>query len=144
MFFETIYRWFMRLFGSPLAEKLSGYDSATEEMQGANQFFPIGIITLVITLAVLLFYYYVLNHPRFNRWWSWLISLIFAGLINLAYGIATTAKYASEGNIGDADLVYISESVGFGFANLIVSTLWFIVFSLLFKWWSRNCKYSPF
>ncbi|GHV60084.1 hypothetical protein FACS1894182_14880 [Bacteroidia bacterium] len=144
MFFETVYRWFMGFFGSPLAEKLSGYDSATETLQGANQFVVIGIITLVITLAVVLLYYYVLNHPRFNQWWSWLIALLFAGLINFAYGIATTIKYASEGNLGDADLIYMSDCVGFGFANLIISALWFIVFSLAFKWWSRNCKYSPF
>ena len=144
MFFETVYRWFIGLFGSPLAELLSGYDSATETVQGANQFASIGMVTLAIALVFMLLYYYVFNHPRFNRWWSWLIVLVLTGITNLFAGFGWTFKYSKMANVDATDFVYAVNCWGFGFANFIVSALWFILFSLAFKWWSRNCKYSPF
>ena len=148
--FEEIYKWFKSLFGDNLSRQLSGYSADEEgffiETVAASQYFQIGVITLAIALVFMLLYYYVFNHPRFNRWWSWLIVLVLTGVTNLFVGFGWTVKYAGEGIIGDneASLVYLSDCWGFGFANLIISTLWFIVLSLTFKWWSHNCKYSPF
>lgn len=156
MFFETIYRWLITLFGSPLADQLSGYDSATETVQGANQFVPIGMITLAIALVSVLLYYFVVNHPRFNCWWAWLIVLVSTSIINLFVGFGWTAKYAGEANISDTFFVYLSDCWGFGFANFFVSAMWFILFSLIARviisrlfskvglHWGCNCRFSPF
>ena len=148
--FEMIYKWFKWLFGGNLERLLSGHMADEEgfavETIAASQYFQVGMITLAITLLFVLLYYYIFNHPRFNRWWSWLIVLLLTGVINLLLGFWWTIKYASEGRIDDIDasLVYSPDCWGFGFANFIISAMWFIVFSLAFKWWSRNCKYSPF
>lgn len=154
MFFQTIYKWFKALFGQELFDYFRGYDSIKEEIIGSNQFISIGIITVVITFLFMLLYYYVINHPRFNQWWSWLIVLVFVGLVNLFVGYGLTPSL-SGGNIpaslmtqledgNSIPLIGQIECWGFGLANSIVSIMWFIVFSLCFKWWSRNCKYSPF
>ncbi|MDR3236316.1 MAG: hypothetical protein LBT48_06270 [Prevotellaceae bacterium] len=155
MFFETIYRWFASLFGGDLADFLSGYVCATEEESdggylGSNQFVTYGFIALGIALAVMLVYYYVINHPRFNRWWSWLLMLLVVGLFNIFIGALMTSGDLAAGNIDDCLIngenggIYDSNCWMFGLANVFVSAIFFVIFSIGLKWWSTNCKRSPF
>jgi len=154
MFFETMYRIFERLFGANLADYLAGYNCQSETFTGSNQFVPIGFLAVAIAGVSVLLYYYVINHPRFNRLGHWLIVLAVVGIVNLFIGNNIVSSDLAAGNIGDC-LLYIDENKeftsinpincwGFGIANCFVSAIWFIVFSFAFKWWSRNCKYSPF
>ena len=154
MFFETIYRWFASLFGGDMADYLSGYICPSEESDGGylgnNQYIMYGFIALGIALAVMLIYYYIINHPRFNRWWSWLLMLLLVGISNFA--IAIGMLWNEYYTVGTAECLIAGENggidgntcFGFGFANCIVSVLFFIIFSIAFKWWSTNCKRSPF
>lgn len=154
MFFETIYRWFASLFGGDMADYLSGYICPSEESEGGylgnNQYIMYGFIAIGIALAVMFIYYYVINHPRFNRWWSWLLMLLFIGLSNftIVIGMLWNEWYT----VGTAECLIAGENggidgntcIGFGVAHAIVSILFFIIFSFGFKWWSTNCKRSPF
>jgi hypothetical protein len=154
MFFETIYRWFAALFGNDMADFLSGYVCPSEETEGgylaSNQFLMYGFIALGIALAVMLIYYYVINHPRFNRWWSWLLMLLVVGLANFFIGAGMTLGDLSAGNIGDCLIngenggIYGTNCWMFGLADFFVSAIFFIILSVAFKWWSINCKRTPF
>lgn len=150
----NIYCWFESLFGQYLADHLWGFDGSGYSR--ANVFNYIGLISLAISLLLVLTYYYIINHPRFNRWWSWLIVLLINGIINLFIGYAWTVSDYLNGNIADtlmytrdengeiaSNLIMTSDCWGFGIANFFVSTLFFIVLSFCLKWWSRNCKHSP-
>lgn len=163
--FGSIYCWFESLFGQNLAEYLWGYNCETESYSSSNAFYGIGLITLAISLTLVIIYYYVINHPRFNRWWSWLIVLGVTGTISLFVGYQWTATDFLNGYIGDC-LMYIRDEEGnitsylihesdcwmFGVANLFISVGFFIVFSFIVnvvgrvfpQLASRNCKYSPF
>jgi hypothetical protein len=154
MLFETIYRWFAALFGGDMADYLSGYICPSEQSEGGylgnNQYVMYGFIALGIALAVMLIYYYVVNHPRFNKWWSWLLMLLLVGISNFVIVIAMlwnewytvgTAECLIAGGNGGIDG---NTCIGFGLAHAIVSILFFIIFSIGFKWWSTNCKRSPF
>jgi len=159
-FLGKIYCWFDSLFGQNLAQHLWGYNCLTEVYDGKILFNSIGLITVIITLVFVLLYYYLpipgLNHPRSNRWWNWLIILLVAGVINLFIGYAWTLHDFLSGNIGDC-LMYTRDATGnivsqlitkgdcwiFGMTNFIVSMLFFVLFSFIFKWKSRNCKHSP-
>ncbi|GHT02201.1 hypothetical protein AGMMS49525_05330 [Bacteroidia bacterium] len=154
MFFETIYRWFAAFFGGDMADYLSGYICPSEESEGGylanNQFIAYGFIALAIALAVMLIYYYVINHPRFNKWWSWLLMLLLVGVSNFVIAIAML--WNEWYTVGTAECLIAGENggidgntcIGFGIAHAIVSILFFIIFSIGFKWWSTNCKRSPF
>jgi hypothetical protein len=154
MFFETIYRWFASFFGDDMADYLSGYVCPSEESEGGylgnNQYILYGFIALGIALAVMLVYYYVINHPRFNKWWSWSLMLLLVGVSN--FGVAVGMLWNEWYTVGTAECLIAGENggidgntlIGFGIANFIVSILFFIIFSLAFKWWSTNCKRSPF
>lgn len=154
MFFETIYRWFSSFFGGDMADYLAGWICETDEKEGCycgnNQFIMYGLIALSISLAIMLIYYYVINHPRFNKWWSWVLMLLLVGISNFAIAIGRlwdeyytvgTAECLIAGGNGGIDRNTV---IGFGFANFIVSALFFIIFSIGLKWWSTNCKRTPF
>jgi hypothetical protein len=151
------------LFGQNLADHLWGYNCETQSYRNSNAFNGIGLITLAISLVIVIIYYYVINHPRFNRWWSWLIMLGVSGISCLFIGYQWTATDFINGYIGDC-LMYIRDEDGnivssliheadcwmFGVANLIISVVFFIAFTFVVKIagrfipLSRNCKYSPF
>lgn len=193
--FDSIYYWFSGLFGQPLYKFLRGIDCA--EAQTLPDYLPtIGLVTLGVSFVVAVLFYFVINHPYFSKWWSWLLMMSFSGVLSLAAGfffvnskdnqIPVYHRYAStvqnsaeltvemqasievssdddaEMNVETSGQLEISTDCGdleavpgteqifkstylqFGVANMIVSCLFFIVASLLFNWFSTNCKHSPF
>lgn len=156
----NIYSWFESFFGQNLAEYLWGYNCETQVYDNPNLFNSIGLITIGISFLFVLAYYYLplplFNHPRFNKWWNWLIILLFASVLNFFIAYAWTINDFLNGNIGDC-LMYTRDEQGniilqhifesdcwlFGMSNFFVSTMFFIVWSFLFKWKSPNCKHSP-
>jgi len=143
---ETLFRKFLGgLFNSNLAEHLSGWDEATGDYTKANIFSLAGIIALIIAITLCVAYYYLINHPRFNRWWNWLTILITVAILNFGIGFGLALSDVLKDNIS-SDIAAISwiDCLGFGFANLIIASLFFIICSFIIKWGSRNAKYSPF
>jgi drug/metabolite transporter (DMT)-like permease len=143
---EIIYRWFTNLFGSDLAEHLSGWDDTAGDYTKSNLFSIIGIVALIIAIVLCVAYYYIYNHPRFNRWWSWLIVLLTVVVVNFGIGFAKMLTDLHNDKISPDIAPNISnfDCLGFGLANLIVSASFFIICSFIIKWGSRNCKHSPF
>lgn len=150
----NIYCWFETFFGQNLAEHLWGFDG--NEYTLANIYNSVGLIVLLVSLFFVLLYYYILNHPRFNKWWSWLIVLLVNGTINLFIGYAWAATDYLDGNIADnlmyarneegeivSYLITSSDCWGFGIANFFIAILFFTLLSCCLKWGSRNCKHSP-
>ncbi len=154
----TIYCWFEDFFGQDLAEHLWGWDMTTGDYTKANQFNTTGLVMIAISLTVVLLFYYAINHPRFNRWWSWLLVLLANAGLNFIYAWQLTLSDFNTNSISD-DLMYVRDvatneiitqkitmynCIYFGIVNAIVATLAFVIFSFLFRWWSRNCSTCPF
>ena len=110
-----------------------------------------------ISFVVVMFYYYILNHPRFCKWWSWLITLGVNSLIALFVGYGVVVNKYVNGYIHDslmfqrdedgnilAVLIGDGHCWGFGVANIFVAMIFFVVLSFLLKWWSGNAKHVPF
>lgn len=153
-----IYCWFESLFGQNLAEYLWGYNCETGDFSNPNLFNAIGLITIVLTLLFVLAYYYLplwgFNHPRTNRLRNWLIIFLISGMFNLLFAYLWTENDLLNGNIGEC-LMYAKDENGnvmqlisknnlflFGLSNFFVSSIFFIIFTYIFKWWSPNCRYS--
>lgn len=156
-FLGQIYGWFQSLYGQDLSYYLWGYDPATGAYTNPNIYNHVGIIGIAVALVLVLVFYYIINHPRFCKWWSWLITLIVNGVIALfvGYGIVASKyvngfipqqlmyQYDEQGNVV-AYLIGNQHCWGFGIANMIVCTMFFILFTFMFKWWSSNAKHVPF
>ncbi|MDR1897728.1 MAG: hypothetical protein LBR10_13150 [Prevotellaceae bacterium] len=152
-----IYCWFESLFSQNFAEYLWGYNCDTQQYDNPNMFNQVGLLSIVVSLICVLLYYYAINHPRFSRWWHWLIVLIASGAINLFIGYGWTISDFRNGVIGDClmyvrneqgdivnQLIYETDCWMFGVTNFIVSSGFFIIFSFALRWGSSNCRYSPF
>lgn len=153
-FFGSIYCWFEDFFGQVLANYMWGEGSElSSPLSPENSFIGNGFAMFGISIAIVLVYYYALNHPRLNNWWGWLIFLGINAVTNFIVGWQWVLKDFYEGkmiyidkstnmqvpmNIGE------SEIVCFGVSNMILSILAFIIFSFIFKWWSTNCSRAPF
>lgn len=160
-FLGEIYCLFEFIFGQNLGEYLWGYNCETLDYSGQNVFNSIGLITIVVSFLFALAYYYLplkgFNHPRTNRSKHWLGILIIAGVINLFIASSWTMNDFLNGNIGDclmytrdadgniiSQLIFEKDCFLFGVTNFLVSAIFFVFWSVAFKWWSRNCKHSPF
>lgn len=151
-----IYCWFQSFFGQDLSYYLWGYDPSTDAFTNQNIYNLVGLITIIISLLLIITFYYIINSPR-SKWWNWMITLGINAIIALfvAYGIVRS-KYVNgyihdslmyqrddEGNI-ISTLIGESNCWGFGIANLFVSILFFILFSFILKWKSSGAKHVPF
>ena len=62
--FGSIYCWFEEFFGIELANYLWGQSSPLSQ---TNSYIGIGWTMLGISLAIVLIFYYAINHPRLNH-----------------------------------------------------------------------------
>lgn len=153
----NIYCLFESLFGTDLRDHLWGYICGDGSFGNSNIFNQIGGIMILLSLILAVVYYYVINHPRFYKWWSWLIVLIVNCILNFVIAAYWTITDLTNGHIGDC-LVYLrndkgeivqhlitnSNCYGFAASNAIISVFFFFVWSMSIKWKSSSAKYSPF
>jgi hypothetical protein len=101
----------------------------------------VGVFMVIFSGIGMVIYYYVINHPRFARWFHWLIVVTIVCLINfaIAYFKADGIVYDTYGTSDD----YITQMVTFAFANVILTIIAVGIISALIKWGSSNCKHSP-
>lgn len=97
-------------------------------------------LAAIIAFVVVAVFYYVVNSPRFNKRVHWFMMMALVLIINLIVVFQYPAEVMSKDdrNFGFNDwLIY-------GLVHGVWACLLFTVFSLALKWWSRNCKTTPF
>lgn len=152
-FFISIYSWFCD--SSLDVFKIMNDIWGDVDLLLSSSFPTMGITAIVISFIVAVaFYIWPINHPRFKAWWSWLIMLLVNAIIN--FGLTFAFIHHRIGDIEkseealemftDEETLMIPNAQWFdmAFANLCVSIIFFIVASLIFNWFSINCRFSPF
>lgn len=144
-FFGSMYCWFEDFFGIELANYLWG--QAAPEQQ-TNMFIGLGFSMLGISLFMMILFYYIINHPKMNNWWSWLIFFAVNAVLNFVVGWQWVLSDYYEGLMVDSSGISLNIGEGdilcFGVSNAFLSMTAFILFSYLFKWWSTNASKAPF
>lgn len=149
-FFGSIYCWFEDFFGLELANYLWGLSSPLSE---TNSFIGIGLSMVLISLGMVVIYYYVLDHSSLCNWWGWSIFLGVNALINFIVGWQLVLRDYYDGKMitvdpatgADVPLnIGPTEILSFGVSNMILSILTFVIFTFIIKWWSKNCSAAPF
>lgn len=138
------------LYGIPLRDYLLGFDCDANDYTASILFNQIGIITVFISFIIVVAYYYIIDHPKLANIWGWLIFMGVNMALTFIYGYSTTF-YDLDANLictafieENSIAVTTSSCVGFGFANAIIGTLFFVIISLLLKWKSKTSRYIPF
>lgn len=102
-------------------------------------FNSVGLYTLLTALALMLVFYYVFNHAvSLGTWYRpqhWLYVLL------LAAGLGALLAFQVSTGLGALRGPYLRYFI---IVNTLVAPLWFVVFSLLGKRWSRQARTTPF
>jgi hypothetical protein len=139
--FGDIYCFFFEdFFGLDLANYLWG---GTDGNPDTNLFIGFGIGMLCVSLLLAIIYYYVLNHPKFAKWWGWTIVLGINAVINFIVGWHFTLSDFYDGKMDSLD-VGEGNCFNFGITNAILSIVAFFIISMIIKWKSSNCAHCPF
>ena len=118
----------------------------SNDMENNGFYQPIFIVMIVSTILINVGYYYILNHPRCNRGWHWLLFNAGTSILNfiVSWGLSWSQIHNFYGQAhmmspyGWASYFSLS-SIVFAWTFIL-----FFLFSFIIKWWSRNCKHSPF
>ena len=144
-FFSLFYQ--LNVYGQDLFYHLKGWDNGMQDFVAANNQFPtIWLVTFYSALLVFVVYYYILNHPRFNKVWHWLITMAV-----LAIGIFIWSRGLVMSDIAGVSLhpvdpaltVSADNALMFGVYNAVLSAIFFLFFSIVGRFGSKNCKNSP-
>ena len=143
-FFAMFYQ--NNLYGEKLFYHLRGWDEYTQDFSNVNQFQSIWLITFFSALALYVIFYYILNHPRFNKWWHWLITMavLVVGIFLYSRGLVMADIMGTSAHPIDPSLAVGEDSATmFGIYNSILAALLFFVFSVVGRFGSKNCKNTP-
>ena len=144
-FFEFFYK-LKNFYGAELYEHLKGWDDAMMDYNpDYNQFPSICASTFAICCVAFVLFYYVINSPRFNRWWSWFIVLIIVGGSAYGWGYQVVNVDVINQSIAPSLIAKIGllNATMFGLYNSSLATVIFLVLSIGLRHWSKNCKHSP-
>jgi len=144
-FFAMIYELFLGLYGQNLGYYLFGFDCDYNVVNQSGYAF-VGYWLIGITIAIAVLFYYVINSPKFHRWYHWLIVLGINAIVNFLVAYNFTLGDLNAGKIPECFVTDIDSTIcmGFGLANVIVASLFFIVISYTIRWWSTNASTTPF
>lgn len=111
-----------------------------------NQFPTIWLVTVFSALLVFVVYYYILNHPRFNKVWHWLITMAVLAISIFFWSrglVMSDIAGVSLHPIDPALNVSADNALMFGVYNAVLSAIFFLFFSIVGRFGSKNCKNSP-
>lgn len=135
-FFANLYELFGKLY----------LGNFSDDMFNNGFYNPIGIVMFASVTLFAVLYYYVINHPRWNRWFWWLTT----------GGVLSVLNFGAAWIMADSFLVKLyaaqvmimpygmPEFLPFSVTAGCLTFFFFFVFSFIIKWGSRNCKHSPF
>lgn len=127
------------VFKSQLMEALFTADGYSDEMYNRGLYGTIALVTIAVGWGLAAIYYYVINSVRFARWWHWLSLMIIAVLaVPILSYVINNAVFTAN------DLSYSNEMVSFAFSNTVWAALMYVVASFSLRWWSTNCRHTPF
>lgn len=144
-FFSLFYQ--LNVYGQDLFYHLKGWDNGMQDFVAANNQFPtIWLVTFFSALLVFVVYYYILNHPRFNKVWHWLITMAVLAISIFVWSrglVMSDIAGVSMHPIDPALNVSADNALMFGVYNAVLSAIFFLFFSVVGRFGSKNCKNSP-
>jgi len=110
-----------------------------DSMYNTGMYPIMGWITVAIPWVAAALFYYVINSVKFDRWYHWLAVLAVVAVLTPVVGYAINdTVFFSEG------LQFVSESIQFQLQTIVYAALMFVIASFSIRWWSSNCRHTPF
>lgn len=132
----------MNDFFAPLYEGwgLFYLNTFSDDLYNNQLYLPVGWTLLLSSLVSMAIFYYVINHPRFNRWYHWLLFTALIAVINFAVAYFTSYN---EINLLYEEDPYNTQYYTFGLVNFLYTFIFSAIFSFALRWWSINSATTP-
>lgn len=106
----------------------------SNDLYNYSLYIPVGLTLIISSIIGLVLYYYVIDNPRFAKWWHWLFWVLIFCVINFAVGYYLTyteldIKYAEM----EMQLPYSSEFLTFSLENALYTFFFCFGASFLIK-----------
>jgi hypothetical protein len=112
----------------------------------------LSLSTFFIPFLGAIAFYYVINSVRFCKRRHWLITMLISAVIVFVVNISTCISMAGREILRDKSnpeagfLFTQGDSVFFMFSlqMFLLACFYFAIVSIIVKWWSTNCRKTPF
>ena len=125
-FFARLYEFFY--YSSPFSD----------DVFNENLYFGLSLFAIISSVAICFTFYYIINSPRFSKWYHWLVHLAANSIINYLFSVIYLKKVFFVFGYD-----YTSEYYLFGLAQAGISFILFLIFTYCIRWWSTNCSTTP-
>jgi len=118
-------------------------DPFSSDLYNESLYGTIGLITISSALLFNLAFYYLINRPKFSKWYQWL----FIGVLHLLVCFFCSyfiPKDAFDALFSGNDPYTSSDYLGFSLINSISAFGFYVIWMLVVRWKSSNAKTTPF
>ncbi len=140
-FFASLYELFINFFGHDLGMHLNGYQDGAF---GEPHYIWFGLVLMLGTVLMVVLFYYIINHPRFNMWKHWLLMLGATVIIQYIIAYQWVLDHLNTGKICDDLIVNKSDIASFSFVHAFWAFVIFVFVSFVIRWWSKNSSCTPY
>ena len=100
-------------------------------------------LTAVLPWLMAVMFYYIIDSVNFVRWWNWLIVLCLTASLSAWGGINMLERLMErlEPGLSDYYSPYLAPMAGW---CAVFSAILFVLASFACRWWSTNCRHTPF
>lgn len=97
----------------------------------------VALVTLAMSWGGAAVYYYVINSVKFDRWYHWL------AMCGIVCAVTPIVCYFVLSHLLEGTDFW-SQIAAFVVYNIIYTALTYVVASFAMRWWSTNCRHTPF
>lgn len=122
-----------------LFEALYFDNEFSNEMYNSHLYLDTALIAAATAWVLAAAYYYLINSVSFSRWYHWLIVLAVAAVV------CPTAVYLHVTSVmEEMQLDFSLQAFRFALTVALVEVVLFVAASFAIRWWSTNCRHTPF
>lgn len=118
-------------------------DMFREDLRAQGWTLRLSMLEVTIPWLMAGLFYYIINSVHFDRWWNWLIVAAISTLLAVWSSISYLSSRMEEFQPGLSDL-YASLTESLAAWVGLFSFIIFTVASFGMRWWSSNCRHTPF
>lgn len=122
-----------------LFEALYFDNEFSNEMYNSHLYFTNILIVAITAWGLAAIYYYIINSVSFSRWYHWLMVLAATVVI-----CPIASYFHITGTMEEMQLNFEHQAFHFVLTEAFVEAAMFVIASFSIRWWSSNCRHTPF
>jgi O-antigen ligase len=126
--------------------------SLLDDLRDQGLIMPLSLSNFVVPLVGVIAFYYVINSVRFCKKRHWAITMFISALLVFIINISTCVSMAGkqipvDASNPEAGFLFSQGNTVFTMFSLqmfLLACFYFFILSIISKWWSTNCRKTPF